>query len=49
MTGSMGADPGGDRGHVSTNKNTLNYSELNKCIFRLHILHILDYHLRGND
>ena len=27
---------------VPPNKNTLNYSKLNKCIFRLHSLHILD-------
>ena len=55
----MGADPGGTVEDMSPpvsekhelcppNKNTLNYSKLNKCIFRLHILHILDSHLKRN-
>ena len=33
---------------VPPNKDTPSYSKLNKCIFRLHILHILESYLKGN-
>ena len=34
---------------VPLNKHNRNYPKLNKCIFRLHILLILDSHLKRND